>query len=386
MSYIKKSFLFGITIYAYCTIAFPVLSAETLKIGVLMPTSGSGAAYGIPAINGIILATNEINKNGGLIGKKVEFVIRDTKLKPSVASAAAKELITKEKVQVLLGAISSSVTLAVSEVAKNEKIVLFAPISKTTALTGKKFHKYIFQSSANTIIEGRAMATIAKKIGARKICVSGFDYAYSHDLFESLEQKLVGPTISAKYHVKFGTKDFSALISQLLSAECDTVVGAIWGGGFLAFVKQANPFGLFKQKKFIWGAEVGSHEMANSLKGDYPEGIWANSYDLWYHKGPPAHKKFQQALAKLEGQKETNMWPITTYVGIKFLAAGITKAGTSESEKLVEALEGLSIDTPLGRKTIDPENHRVNTGEFWGPMKKVGDSSILHMSPPTYFD
>ena len=108
-----------------------------------MPTSGSGAAYGIPAINGIILATNEINKNGGLIGKKVEFVIRDTKLKPSVASAAAKELITKEKVQVLLGAISSSVTLAVSEVAKNEKIVLFAPISKTKALTGKKFHKYI---------------------------------------------------------------------------------------------------------------------------------------------------------------------------------------------------------------------------------------------------
>ena len=383
---VRWSFLFVFTVILCCFSPFLILAKDSIKIGVLLPTSGSGAAYGIPAINGITLAIKEINTSGGLNGKKVEFTVRDTKLKPAVASAAAKELITREKVDVLLGAISSGVTLAVSEVAKQEKIVLFAPISKTTSLTGKNFHKYIFQSSANTLIEGHAMASIAAKIGSKKICVSGFDYAYSHDLFESLEQKLINATIVGRYYVKFGTKDFSALISQLMGADCDTVVGAIWGGGFLALVKQANPFGLFRQKKFIWGAEVGSYEMAGSLKNDYPEGIWANSYDLWYYNGSSDHKKFQTALAKLEGQKETNMWPITTYVGIKFLAAGIEKAGTSESEALVSALEGLTIKTPLGPKTIDPKTHRVNTGEFWGPMKKIDGSNVLRMNPPTYFD
>ena len=97
MLHIKNNFLFGITLFAYSTIVSPASSAETLKIGVLLPTSGSGASYGIPAINGVILAIKEINESGGLNGKKVEFIVRDTKLKPSVASAAAKELITKEK-------------------------------------------------------------------------------------------------------------------------------------------------------------------------------------------------------------------------------------------------------------------------------------------------
>ena len=71
MLHIKNNFLFGITLFAYSTIVSPASSAETLKIGVLLPTSGSGASYGIPAINGVILAIKEINESGGLNGKKV---------------------------------------------------------------------------------------------------------------------------------------------------------------------------------------------------------------------------------------------------------------------------------------------------------------------------
>ncbi len=357
-------------------------AAETIKLGVLMPTSGGGAAYGIPAINGVKLAIEEINAAGGVLGKKLEFVVRDTKLKPATGVAAARELITKDGVVALIGAVSSGVSLAVSQVAKQEKIVLIAPISKSIKLTREKKNKYTFQSSFNTEASGRVMAGIVEKRGIKKLCVTGFDYAYSYDLFDAVKRNLKSAKVSATYYVKLGTKDYNGLISKLMSSDCDGVAGAIWGGGFIAFAKQAKPFGLFKKKKFIWGAEVGSTEMTGKLKGDYPTGMWANAYDLWYYTVSPKHAAFHAKLAKLEGTKETNMWPITTYVAVKFLAAGIAKAGSTNSDKLVAALRGLSIDTPLGKRTIGAKTNRVNTGEFWGEMKPVGPGGEFRMVSP----
>jgi len=371
--------------FALSAFAGSAVAAETIKIGVLMPTSGGGAAYGTPAVNGVKLAVDEINAAGGVNGKKIEYIVRDSKLKPAIATAAAKELITKEGVDLLFGAVSSGVGLAISEVAKQEKIVYFAPISKTKKLTDDRLHKYVFQGSANTEIEGKSMADLAVKLGMKKICVSGFDYAYSHDLFDAFQRNLpAGVKVTGTYHVKLGTKDYSAVISQLMGADCDGIAGAIWGGGFIAFAKQGKPFGLFKSKKFVWGAEVGSHEMAGKLKGDYPENMWANSYDVWYHSTGPKHDAFHNALSKLEGTKEVNMWPITTYTAMHFVAAGIAKAGSTDPDKLAAALEGLTIDTPLGERTIDAKTHRVNTGEFWGPMKPSKKGDFYEMNPITY--
>jgi len=323
----------------------PSMSADTIKIGVLLPTSGGGASYGIPAENGVKLAIKEINESGGVNGKMLEYFIRDTKLKPAVATAAAQSI----------------------------------------ALTEDKFHKYMFQSSANTNIEGRVMAGVLKKVEARKICATGYDYAYSHDFFASLESNLEeGMSIVDTFYVKLGTKDYNALVSQLMGSDCDTVAGLIWGGGFVSMVKQANPFGLFDQKKFVWGAEVGSHEMSSSLKGDYPEGMWANSYDLWFSPLSDVHQAFLDDLAELEGQKETNMYPVTTYNAVKFLAKAIEIAGGTDSDALATALEGMTMETPLGPMTIDAKTHRTETGEFWGPMKKVEGSDVLRMSPAEY--
>ncbi|MCB1383455.1 MAG: ABC transporter substrate-binding protein [Notoacmeibacter sp.] len=362
------------------------LAADTIKIGVLMPMSGGGAAYGVPAVNGIKLAIDEINAAGGLNGKQLEFIVRDTQLKPDVATAAAKELIAKEGVKILVGAVSSGATAAVSELAKQEKVILFAPISKAISLTGDNLHPYIFQSSANTEIEGRQMAGAVAKLGGKKVCITGFDYAYSHDLYKAFKENLKDAEVTGEYHVKLGTTDYNALISQLMGDECDTVAGAIWGGGFISFVKQAEPFGLFANKKFVWGAEVGSTEMTANLKTSYPEGMIANAYDLWYFDGPESHKKYQAALAKLEGQTETNMYPIVTYVAMQFLSEAIRKAGSEEPDALIKALEGLTVETPLGPRTIDATTHRVNTGEFWGPIKAVEGSDVKRMSPPEYLD
>ncbi|MBV1897114.1 MAG: ABC transporter substrate-binding protein [Rhodobacteraceae bacterium] len=360
---------------------------ETIKVGILMPISGGGASYGVPAVDGVKMAVDEINNAGGVDGMKIEYFVRDSQLKPDVAVAAARELITKEGVDVLVGAVSSGATLAISELAKQEQIPLLAPVAKAAALTSTKLHPYIFQLAATTDSEGRQMADVLKTIGAEKVCVSGFDYAYSHDLFESLDKNLPdGIEIVDTFHVKLGTTDYSAVISQLMGSDCDTVAGAVWGGGFIAYMKQAGPFGVFDTKKLVWGAEVGSSEMAGALKGDYPEGMYAAAYDLWYVEGSEAHKEFLANLAVIEGTNETKMYPVTTYIAIQFIAEAVRKAGSSDPKEIAKALVGLSIDTPLGKRTIDPDNHRTNTGEFWGPMVTVSGTEAKQMSPAEYLE
>jgi len=360
---------------------------QTIKVGILMPISGGGASYGVPAVDGVKMAVEEINAAGGVDGVKIEYFVRDSQLKPDVAVAAARELITKEGVHVLVGAVSSGATLAISELAKQEKIPLLAPVAKAAALTSTKLHPYIFQLAATTDSEGRQMADALESVGAKKICVSGFDYAYSHDLFASLDKNLKsGMEIVDTFHVKLGTTDYSAVISQLMGSDCDTVAGAVWGGGFIAYMKQAGPFGIFDTKKLVWGAEVGSAEMASALKGDYPENMYAAAYDLWYVEGSDAHKKFLADLAVIEGTNETKMYPVTTYIAIQFIAEAVRKADSSEPQAIADALVGLSIDTPLGRRTIDPVNHRTNTGEFWGPMVTVSGFEAKQMSPAAYLE
>ncbi len=358
---------------------------ETIKIGILMPISGGGASYGVPGVTGVEMAVDQINAAGGVDGKKIEVFVRDSQMKPDVATAAARELITKEGVVALIGSVSSGATLAISELAKQEKIPLLAPMSKAAALTDAKLHPYIFQLAATTDSEGRQMAEVATQLGSKKICATGFDYSYSHDLYDSLAKNLPeGIEISDTFHVKLGTTDYSAVIGQLMGSDCDTVAGAVWGGGFIAYMKQAGPFGLFQTKKMIWAAEVGSSEMASALKGDYPEGMWAAAYDLWYFEGDEAHKEFQADLAAIEGTNETKMYPVSTYIAVQFIAEAVRKAGSTDPQALADVLVGMTIDTPLGKRTINPDNHRTNTGEFWGPMMTVKGTAVKQMTPADY--
>ncbi|NQY83086.1 MAG: ABC transporter substrate-binding protein [Alphaproteobacteria bacterium] len=347
---------------------FEVQAAEPIKIGVLMPISGGGAFYGSPAVVGVKIATDMLNAQGGILGRPVEFVVRDTQLKPAVAAAAAKELILKEEVDALIGAVSSGVALAISEVAKQEEVVYLVPIAKTTALTQKNGHDYVFVTSANTDIEGRQLAEMTRRVGAKRVCITGYDYAYSHSLFETFAEQVAGEVeIAGTFYVNLGTTDYNALIGQLIGTDCDTVVGAIWGGGYIAFVKQAGAFGLFDMKQFVWGAEVGSHEMANSLKLAYPSGQWANSYDAWYYEGSAMHRMFHAALKVEQGREATDMFPITTYIAMQFVAAAMEQAGSVDSAAMVKALERLEIETPMGMRRFN-DRHEMNTGQLWGQM------------------
>lgn len=359
-----------------------------IRLGVLYPIAGTGAVYGVPAMFGHDLAVDEINAAGGVLGQPLATFKRDTKLKPAAAAAAAKELITKDGVNVLIGGLSSAVGLAISEVARQEKVVYIATIPKTIQMTTTKLHDHVFRTASHTDFEGDAMAQIVAQLGIKKLCDIQLDYAYGHDLGAGIVRGLArhAPDVELVIELrpKLGATDYNAFISQILGAECDGITSGLWGSHFVNFAQQAKPFGLFERAKYISGGEIASHEIAGQMGEDYPDNVWSNTYELWYDHHDPSHVEFQAAVAEKAGTNETAMWPVLAYIGVKFYAAAAEKAGSIESDDIAEALKGLSIDTPVGPRTINPDDHQADTGQFWGPMVKKEGVEYRMMDPITY--
>ena len=362
--------------------------AAPITIGALYPTSGSAAVFGVPAMMGHDMAIEELNAAGGILGRQVVTVARDTKLKPATAAAAARELITKEGADVLVGALSSAVGLALAELARTEKVVFVATIAKTIQLSTTKKHDYVFRTAANTDSEGRGIARIVGMVGGRRVCHLQFDYAYGHDLGAGFKRSLSTEAPEAEIvldlKIKLGTTDYNAYIAQVIGAGCDCVASGLWGSAFINIAQQGRPFGLFEQVKYISGGEIGSPEIAMELKGDFPDNVWSNAYELWYHHHSPMHEPYQQKLAERLKTPHTPSWPTLGYVGVQFVAAAIAKAGSTDPDALSAAFKGLSIDTPVGRLTIDPETHQADTGQFWGPLRRLEQYDFRVMDPVTY--
>lgn len=363
-------------------------SAADLKVGALYPLTGPGASYGTSAMQGHDLAVAQINAAGGVNGAKLVSISRDTQLNPSLSASAARELITNDGVQVLVGTVSSAVALAVSEVAKREGVPFIATIAKTIQLTTAKRHDYAFRVATNTDFEGDAMAQVVAGLGKQAYCDIQLDYAYGHDLAAGIEKGLakyapdIKPVVSLR--VKLGAPDYSLMITQLIGAGCEVVTSGLWGSFFVNFVQQAQPFGLFNQITLVNGGEAGALEVTGRMGADYPPNVWANAYELWYYDPVPAHADFQQALAAATGDKITNGYPLLGYMTVQFAVEAAAKSGANESEAIATALPGLTIQTPVGERTIDAETHQANTGQFWGPMKPKGGFSHYVMDPVTY--
>ena len=361
------------------------MAAQEIKIGVLYPTSGGGAIYGVPAMVGHDMAVEELNAGGKV---KITTFARDSKLNPSAAAAAAKELNTKEGVDVLVGGLSSAVGLAISEVAKQEKVVYMATIPKTIQMTTSKLHKHVFRTSSHTDFEGDAMAQLVKQLGGKNVCDIQLDYAYGHDLADGIKRGLKrhaeGVNVVMDLRAKLGATDYNAQITQILGAGCDIVTSGLWGSHFVNFAQQAKPFGLFQQVKYITGGEIASHEITGKMGDDYPENVWSNAYELWYDNSSPGHAAFHAKLSERSGTKETAMWPVLAYIGVNFIAEAAIKAGSTEADALAGALEGMTLDTPVGPRTIDPETHQANTGQYWGPLVNKEGFAYKVMDPVTY--
>ena len=371
-------------------------AADSIKIGFPIPLSGPTAVYGAPILKGAEMAVAEINAKGGVLGRKLEILSRDSKANADEAVRLARELIIKNNVDFLLGTLTSAEAPAVSTIAKENKVVFLAPSAKTMKLTSpENLHPYIFRIASNTDIEGQAGAKImAKWKDIKKVATIAPDYAYGRDAMAAFaaEMKKLRPDVEIidQQWPKLGEPDYTAFITAQMSKKPDAVYCDLFGGDFVTFAKQAAPLGYFKaiNNRLADGGEVGVIDEALALGNDYPVGIWTDTYDpvIWTGKEPKEHKEFEDRLRAFMKSDNGSGWAIMGYNGVVALAAGINKAGATDSDKVSAALKGLTFDTPTGKLTFNAKTQESESGEFWGEMIKDPKYPFAVIKNPIYMN
>jgi branched-chain amino acid transport system substrate-binding protein len=366
---------------------------KPIKVGFPMILSGPGALFGEPASKGAQMYVDEINAKGGVLGRKIELLARDTKGNADEAVRVSRELILKENVDFLVGTLTSAEGPAVSVVAKENKIVFIAPIPKTDQLTAPdKLHPYVFRVSANTTMEGRSAAEIVAKWPVTKVATISPDYAYGQDVTKSFVDHLkkIKPSVQIvdQQWPKLGEADYTPFINAQMAKKPDAIFSSLWGGHFVTFSKQAKPLGYFDAVKYnvIAVGEAGSPESTKAMGKDYPVGIWGNSYDAFYWGENPAHRDYVARLSKYLKDEYPSSWAIQGYTGMQFLAEAIKKAGSTDSDKVSKALLGLTIDTPIGKQTIREKDHQANRGQLYGKTVMDPKYPFPIMKPVEYVD
>src|SRR3989442_15081877 len=268
----------------------PASGAEKpIKVGMPMPLPGPPALFGEPASKGAQMFIDELNARGGVLGRKLELIVRDSKADANEAVRQARELILKDNVDFLVGTLTSAEGPAVSVVAKENKIVFNAPIPKTDQLTAPdKLHPYVFRVSANTTMEGRSAAEIVAQWPVTKVATMSFDYAYGQDVTKAFVEHLkkVKPSaqIVDQQWPKLGEQDYNPFINAQMAKKPEAIFSSIWGGFFVTYSKQAKALGVFDTVKynFIGVGEAATPETTKAMGAGYPGRLWGNSYDAFY--------------------------------------------------------------------------------------------------------
>ena len=372
------------------------VAADPIKIGFPMPLSGPTAVYGVPISKGAEMAVADINAKGGVLGRKLELIPRDSKANADEAVRLAREMIIKDNVDFLSGTLTSAEAPAVSTIAKENKVVFVAPTAKTMLLTApQNLHPYVFRIASNTLIEGRTGATLmAKWQDVKKVATIAPDYAYGRDAIGAFVEyiKKLRPDIEIvdQQWPKLGEPDFTAFITAQMGKKPDAVFCDVFGGDFASLVKQATPLGYFKaiQSRLVDGGEVGTVDLAQSLGADYPYGIISDAYDpvVWGEDEPAEHKAYVEHLKATMKNEYGSGWAIVGYQSIVAIAEGVKKAGGTDSDKVAKALEGLTFDTPVGKRTFNAKTHETEAGEFWSEMVKDPKVPFAVMKKAEYID
>ncbi len=349
----------------------PAPGAKTIvKLGFVADLSGVGYVFAQSQLAGLRIALDEINAKGGILGKPVDFVVRDAQLKADVGATIARQMVLEDKVDFLLGPTSSSVALAVSEVAKEQKVVLALHTSNTVELTTNKGHPYLFQVVPNTNIEGRAAAQFAAKLGQKKWASIGPDYAFGRDEFNAFKPRLKSANPSAdvvnEQWPKLAESNLTPFITALQASNPDAIYGNLWGDQLVTFVQQAKPLGLFGKTPYMGLFDT---DFMKSIGPDLPDGLPGYARAPFYAYDTPEMAEFvkkHQTLAKAFPSD----WAIMTYDAVYILKAAAEKAGTTDGAAVAKALDDLKVKSLRGDLTIRGCDHMANVGEWTGVSGK----------------
>ena len=315
------------------------------------------------------LARDEINKKGGVLGRKLEIIARDDAGKPDVAITQAAQLVDAEQVDLLTGTILSHVGLAVADFAKQRQMFFLASQPLTDALIWEKGNRYTFRLRPSTYTQASILAKEAARFPARRWATIAPNYEFGQAAVASFKRELIRlrPDVEfvSEQWPPLGKVDAGAIVQAMLAANPDAVFNATFGSDLAKLVREGTTRNAFANRVVV-SILAGEPEYLAPLKDEAPPGWLVTGYP-WSEIKTPAHDAFLKAY--VDRFKETpNIGALIGYINTLVLARAIENAGSTRADDLIKATEHLKIDTPVGNVAFRAIDHQSTMGVYIGKL------------------
>ncbi|MEO8859669.1 MAG: ABC transporter substrate-binding protein [Burkholderiaceae bacterium] len=335
-------------------------------------------AFLAPYKKGMELAIEQINAAGGIGGRKLELITRDDNGNPGDAVRAAEELLSRERVDVLAGTFLSNVGLAVGDFARQRKVFFLASEPLTDKIVWQDGNRYTFRLRASTYMQVAMLIPEAAKLQKKRWAIVYPNYEYGQSAAETFKQllKQAQPDVEfvAEQPTPLGKIDAGSVTQALADAKPDAIFNVLFAADLSRFVREGNTRGLFQGRPVV-SLLTGEPEYLDPLRGETPNGWIVTGYP-WYGIQTPEHKAFFLAYHN-RYQDYPRLGSVVGYSTIVSLAAGMRKAGGAETEKLVDAFEGLRVVSPFGPITYRAIDHQSTMGAFVGLTRNDSGKGVM---------
>lgn len=338
-------------------------AAAPIKIGILSDQTGALAIYGPMLENGFALGLEYATGGTNAVsGRPIQVIVKDTASKPDVGTQVARDLIEKENVDILVGPPSSSVALAVEQLALQNKKIMIAQPAASPDITGKSFNPYVFRTSRTSDQDALTMGAALTKT-AKKFLQIAPDNAFGQGSaagFYAVVKANGGTFVKNDSADKFGAvfipadaKDFTAYLQQVLDAKPDALI-VTWAGDFTPLFTQMTQLGVFKAMTIATG--MGDNQ---TLKKGYATAIGSVGVSVYHYslpKNPVNDWLVQKSLDKFKTPPD--LFTEGGFTAAQMVVAGLKGTnGDPTADKLIPVLEKLSFDGPKGKYTVRAYDH-----------------------------
>lgn len=359
------------------TTSISVCAQGVIRIGEINSYKAQ-PAFLEPYKKGMELAIDQINAAGGLNGKKVELITRDDNANPGDAVRVAEELISRDNVDVLTGSFLSHIGLALTDFAKQKKVFFLASEPLTDKIVWQNGNHYTFRLRASTYMQVAMLVPQAVAMKKKRWAIVYPNYEYGQSAVATFKELMQAaqPDIEfvAEQAPPLGKLDAGSVVQALADAKPDAIFNVLFGADLAKFVREGNTRGLFKGREVV-SLLTGEPEYLDPLKDESPAGWLVTGYP-WYGIKTPEHEAFLKAY-EAKFKDYPRLGSIVGYSAIMSLAAGISKAQSTDTEKLIAAFSGLTLMTPFGQITYRPQDHQSTMGSFVGRTVNEGGKGLM---------
>jgi branched-chain amino acid transport system substrate-binding protein len=336
------------------------------------------AAFCIPYRNAMQLALEEINAKGGVLGRKLEFVIRDDGGTTGDATRVAEELVTRENVSMLVGTFLSNVGLAVADYANQRKTLFLASEPLSDALTMAQGNRYTFRVRPSTYMQTKMLVEAVKDRPVNRWAIVAPNYEYGQSASANFKRLIseVNPKaeIVVEQYPALGKVDAGATVNALAQARPEAIFNSLFGPDLPPFVREGNTRGLFEGKT-VASLLTGEPEYLLPLGEETPEGWIVTGYP-WDQVDLPKHKAFVDAY-RAKFNDTPRLGSLLGYIVVYMVRDLIEKAGGVDTEKLIATFEDMKFDTAIGPVTMRGIDHQSTHGAWVGETALKGRQGTM---------